>query len=251
MSHLANLRHISSLRRVAVKMSRIQFQPGISLSEFLADYGTEDRCTAAVESARWPTGFTCPTCGNKRHSSYMRGSVKVFQCSICREQNDFDGRHRFPLDKVAPNQVVPGDVLPDPDQTTSLQEMRRLIGVSSRTAWLVKHKLMQVMFEQEQTTKLSAVSKSTTPTSAANTRAAKEGGSENKVPFIAAVQTNRERHPMYLMFSSVKAFGQEDVRQLGQQQIGSQHSGRVRWSFLLHSCRASRLHPSTKGRRQR
>jgi hypothetical protein len=31
-------------------------------------------------------------------------------------------------------------------------------------------------------------------------------GSENKVPFIAAVQINKQGHPLYAVFSTVKSF---------------------------------------------
>ena len=69
-----------------MKMNRFQFQPGMSLNQFLAKYGEEQQCEAAVESARWPSGFQCPVCGGHRHCSYRRGNVKVFQCSCCRKQ---------------------------------------------------------------------------------------------------------------------------------------------------------------------
>lgn len=36
-------------------------------------------------------------------------------------------------------------------------------------------------------------------------------GSENKIPFIAAVQTNKEGHPLYAVFSPVKSFCQEEI----------------------------------------
>ncbi len=38
-------------------MNRIQFQPGMSLPEFLRGFGTEKKCAAAVFAARWPNGF--------------------------------------------------------------------------------------------------------------------------------------------------------------------------------------------------
>ena len=41
-------------------MNRVQFQPGLSLSAFLRDYGTEDACFSALIKARWPSGFICP-----------------------------------------------------------------------------------------------------------------------------------------------------------------------------------------------
>jgi len=34
--------------------SAIQFQKGLSLRQFLRLYGTEERCEAALEKARWP-----------------------------------------------------------------------------------------------------------------------------------------------------------------------------------------------------
>lgn len=44
-------------------MNRVQFQKGLSLAEFLAQYGSEARCEAALEALRWPDGFRCPACG--------------------------------------------------------------------------------------------------------------------------------------------------------------------------------------------
>ncbi len=55
----------------------------------------------------------------------------------------------------------------------SILEFKRLIGVSYRTAWRIKHKLMEVMFEREQSTMLRDVSRSMTPISVANYLAVK------------------------------------------------------------------------------
>ncbi len=44
----------------------MQFQKGISLSEFLALYGTEDQCFDALYRWRWPNGFQCPHYGHDR-----------------------------------------------------------------------------------------------------------------------------------------------------------------------------------------
>ena len=47
--------------------NRIQFQKGMSLSDFMARYGTEDNCRKALFHFRWPDGFVCPQCGNNTH----------------------------------------------------------------------------------------------------------------------------------------------------------------------------------------
>ncbi len=48
-------------------MNRIQFQPGLSLPQFMELYGTEEKCEAALEKARWPNGFQCPRCEGKEY----------------------------------------------------------------------------------------------------------------------------------------------------------------------------------------
>jgi hypothetical protein len=44
-------------------MNRIQFQRDVSMPEFLGRFGTEARCSAALELTRWPDGFVCPRRG--------------------------------------------------------------------------------------------------------------------------------------------------------------------------------------------
>lgn len=40
--------------------NRIQFQPGLSLPDFLQQYGTLEQCHTALSKLRWPEGFSCP-----------------------------------------------------------------------------------------------------------------------------------------------------------------------------------------------
>ena len=40
--------------------NKVQFQKGLSLSNFLKAYGTEEQCFEALFAWRWPEGFRCP-----------------------------------------------------------------------------------------------------------------------------------------------------------------------------------------------
>ena len=40
--------------------SWIQFRKGYSLTQFMGEYGTEERCVVALFRWRWPNGFVCP-----------------------------------------------------------------------------------------------------------------------------------------------------------------------------------------------
>ncbi|MDP1933307.1 MAG: transposase, partial [Nitrosomonas sp.] len=48
-------------------MNRIQFQAGLSLPAFLAQFGTDEQCADALEASRWPQGFNCPGCGTANY----------------------------------------------------------------------------------------------------------------------------------------------------------------------------------------
>ena len=56
------------------------------MPEFIAQYGTEAQCEAALERVRWPEGFRCPRCGGEAHCVLHGSPRKVFQCNACWHQ---------------------------------------------------------------------------------------------------------------------------------------------------------------------
>ncbi len=65
-------------------MNRVQFQPGMSLREFQGRFGTQQQCRQALQEARWPYGFRCPSCEGAEHSQFERQGRAYWQCSSCR-----------------------------------------------------------------------------------------------------------------------------------------------------------------------
>lgn len=198
-----------------MKMNRIQFQQGLSLNQFLAQYGNEQQCESVIESARWPQGFICPKCSSNRYGTYRRGKrVKVFQCKACRGQTTLTEGTIFHSSKIPLTTWFQAMFFQTQNKNNiSILEFKRLIGVSYRTAWRIKHKLMEVMFEREQSTMLSGrIEIDDASYLGGELPGGKVGrGSENKVPFIAAVQTNKQGHPLYAAFTTVKSFCKEEV----------------------------------------
>lgn len=64
-------------------MNRAQFQPGLSMFEFMQRYGTEEQCEAAVAAMRWPQGYRCPRCDGDRAWGYRSGRHAYRQCTAC------------------------------------------------------------------------------------------------------------------------------------------------------------------------
>lgn len=194
-------------------MNRIQFQPGLSMLEFNKLYGTEALCEAALEKARWPNGFRCPRCGNERYAYFRLGTLKMFQCSRCRRQTSLTGGTIFHATKLPLTAwFLAMHLLTQTKNSISAMELMRHLGVGYATAWRVKHKLMQVMAEREANTVLSGRIELDDAYLGGEENGGKVGrGSENKTPFVAAVETNDQGHPRRAVFTPVTAFSSAEL----------------------------------------
>jgi transposase-like protein len=194
-------------------MNRIQFQPGLSLNELLCDFGTEPLCEAALEKARWPNGFTCPDCRSQRHCVVRHGRVKTFQCNRCHRQVTLRSGTIFHSSKLPLTTWFQAIYfLTQGKNSTSALELMRFLGVCYRTAWRLKHKIMQTMYEREAVTILAQRVEIDDAYLGGERSGGKVGrGSENKVPFIAAVETSEQGHPLRAIFSTVKTFSRSEV----------------------------------------
>ena len=82
-------------------MNLVQFQPGISLHEFISKYGTEAQCYKALYNWRWPSGFKCPECGHDRYCTLK--TRKLMQCNRCRSQTSVTAKTIFDSTKLPLN----------------------------------------------------------------------------------------------------------------------------------------------------
>ncbi|MBW2186208.1 MAG: IS1595 family transposase [Deltaproteobacteria bacterium] len=197
-----------------MKANQVQLKSGISLNQFLKSYGTEHQCEVALENFRWPHGFQCKKCGSCEYSHHRRQSrVKIFQCRNCRTQTTLTEGTIFHSTKLPLTIWFQAMYfLSQTKNNVSILELKRLIGISYTSAWRMKHKIMQVMFEREGTTKLSGRVELDDAYLGGENPGGKAGrGSENKVPFVAAVQTNDQNNLVYVVFAKVKTFSNEEI----------------------------------------
>ena len=194
-------------------MNRVQFQPGMSVTEFMELYGTQAQCEAALEKCRWHDGFVCPMCARKGHYVVWHGKAKTFQCQSCRSQTTLTSGTIFQSNKLPLTKWFQAMYfLTQAKNNVAALELMRLVGVCYRTAWRLKHKILEVMAERESDRRLDGrVEVDDAYMGGAHPGGKAGRGSENKVPFIAAVQTSPEGHPVYAVFTPVKTFGKADV----------------------------------------
>jgi hypothetical protein len=198
-----------------VAMNRIQFQPGLSMPDFFTLYGTEAQCATALEKVRWPNGFQCPCCAGMAHCVLRGGSHKVFQCNACRHQTSLIAGTVFQGTKLKLTVWFLGIYLISQAKTgLSMLALKRQLGVSYPTAWLMDHKLMQAMAEREASYVLAGNVQVDDAYLGGERSGGKVGrGSENKIPFVAAVSLSVEGHPLHIKLTPVSGFTLKAIAQ--------------------------------------
>ena len=199
-------------------MKRIQFQHGMSLPEFLRGFGTEAACAQAVMVARWPTGFECPKCGEEAHCVISVNLRPLFQCNGCHRQTSVTAGTLFARTKLPLTTWFLAIYLISQAKTgLSALALRRQLGVGYPTAWLVHHKIMCAMAEREDAHQLTNVVQMDDAYLGGELSGGTAGrGSENKVPFVAAVSLNEMGHPVYLKLTLVAGFTRDAIKEWSQ-----------------------------------
>ena len=175
--------------------NQIQFLKGMSIATFQLLYGTEEQCHAALVKMRWPGGFVCPHCGGQRYSFCK--PRRVFQCSACRRQTSAKAGTIFhqsqtPLSKW----FLAMYFMTTAKNDVAALELMRHLDVTWDCAWLMKQKLMEVMFQRNSMYKLEGDIQIDNAYQGGEMPSipGKSGrGARNKVPFIVAVQTQNGR----------------------------------------------------------
>ena len=132
-------------------MNRIQFQAGLSMPEFQRQYGDEAQCESALFAARWPHGWRCAHCNCSRSFMTRNGRGRqLWECLICGYQSSSIVGTVFEHTKLPLTRwFLAMYLMTQHKNAISALALKRQLGVSYKTAWLVKHKLLQTMLLRE------------------------------------------------------------------------------------------------------
>lgn len=197
-----------------MSMNPIQFQPGLSMTAFVAQYGTEAKCRRALYRARWPKGFRCPACGDRRRSTFRRGRQVYYQCRACQHQTPLIAGTVFAATKLPLSTwFIAIYALTTTKTNVAALELMRQLGVCYRTAWRLKHKIMQAMTEREEARQLAGFVQVDDAYLGGERNGGKVGrGAPGKQPFLIAVATDEHlEHPTFAVIEPVKGFDNDSV----------------------------------------
>lgn len=193
-------------------MNKIQFQPGLSMRDFQRQYGTDEQCEAALFASRWPKGWSCPRCQGTRYSRTHNGRA-LWECLGCGYQCSSIVGTVFEHTKL-PLSVwfLAIYLMTQSKNAVAALELKRQLGVSYKTAWMIKHKLLQTMLLREEPRRLEGRVEIDDAYLGGEKPGKRGRGSENKTPFVAAVQTDAKGKPRLMRLMPVPGFTTEALK---------------------------------------
>ena len=218
--------------KAVMAKNAVQFQKGLSLQSFLKQYGSEEQCERALYRLRWPQGFVCPECGNTTGCALH--SRKVYQCHKCHHQTSLTAGTIFHGTKLALTQwFLAIFLLTQRKQSLSAMQLSRDLGVKYDTAWRMKHKLMQVMFERGQKDALGNRVEIDDAYLGGEMPGKRGRGAHHKTPFIAAVETTHDGRPIKVHLRRIGGFRQREIARGADQMLELMQARAPRRSGLL------------------
>lgn len=131
-------------------------------------------------------------------------------------------------------------------------DLKRQLGVSYNTAWLLKHKLMQTMRERDDSQPLRGIVEVDDAYLGGETSGGKRGrGAERKTPFVAAAQVSADGRPERLRLSPVAGFRKRALQAWATQHLQAGTLVRSDGLGLFPRRAGGCLHAPSAGHRRR
>jgi len=118
----------------------------VDLSTLIEQFGSENKCREYLEALRWPDTIMCPRCKSLKISKIVKRNQ--FDCDNCRYQFSvtagtiFNDSH-LPLWKW----FLCVYLLCESKEGMSANQLKRVLGISYKTAWYLCHRIRAAMKE--------------------------------------------------------------------------------------------------------
>ena len=159
----------------------------MTLVDLRSLFSTEDKCREFLVRLRWPKGIACPRCQHTAIST-LRKQGK-FECAKCEYQFSATAGtifhdSRLPLEKWFLAVLLTVEA----KKGVSANQLKRMIGVSYKTAWYLSHRIRAAM-KGADTGKLSGhVEVDETYIGGKRRGVGRGGGMDNKVMVLGAIE---------------------------------------------------------------
>src|SRR6266705_1461192 len=120
-----------------------------TLTEFQAGFPDEASCAAFLFERRWPEGFVCPACGDRR-AARLRSRAHTYECLACGRQTSITAgtvmhRSKLPLTVW----FWAAHLMATHSNGMSALQFEAQLGITYKTAWLLAQKLRRSMIDPQ------------------------------------------------------------------------------------------------------
>jgi len=130
---------------------------GRDLIQFQRKFNTDKACIKYLFCKRWPAGFACPRCDEKR--GWWSPGKEVYECTRCHFQVSVTSGTIFHKTRVPVKKWFWMIFLMSQDKHgASVKGLQKLLRLGSyETAWLMAHKIRKAMADRDQRYRLSGL----------------------------------------------------------------------------------------------
>ncbi|MGC1226639.1 MAG: IS1595 family transposase, partial [Candidatus Sulfotelmatobacter sp.] len=120
----------------------------VNPNTLVGKYSTDDHCREALTHLRWPDGVKCLKCNGEHVAPVL--DRKVYVCYSCKYQFSvtvgtiFHDSH-LPLTKW----FLVTYLMTESRKGMSANQIKRMLGISYKTAWYLCHRIRKAMTEAE------------------------------------------------------------------------------------------------------
>jgi transposase-like protein len=120
----------------------------LTVQEFSERFDTDEQCAEQLRRSRWRDGFVCPACGHAGGSYVV--TRRLYQCTACRRQTSVTAGTIFHKTRVPLRKWFWALYRMGQDKKgISAMMLRKEIGVSYPTAWIMLQKIRHAMASDE------------------------------------------------------------------------------------------------------
>ncbi len=125
-------------------MVRKKKSQAMNMMTLMERYHSEEKCRQVLEELRWPDGPRCPRCGSDKISRIHERNQ--FDCDSCRYQFSVTAGTIFHDSHLGlPKWFVATYLICESKKGVSANQMKRVLGVSYKTAWYLCHRIRAAM----------------------------------------------------------------------------------------------------------
>jgi transposase-like protein len=119
-----------------------------TMVDFIKLYGTEKACLKTLIAQRWADGFLCPHCGCR--NGYWLKKRRSFECTECGYQASVTAGTVFHGTRTSIQKwLIAIHLMTSSPKAPSATELERQLGVTHKTAWAIRQKIMCAMTRRD------------------------------------------------------------------------------------------------------